>query len=386
MSQDTKDIIGLVVSWRVIIWVAVIVITRYVGFIFPYPKFEQLIELGKSIPALWSWGGFDGVHYLTIAQYGYIEESTQAFFPTYPLLVRWMTNLLATNVLVGGLVVSNFMLVVAMVLFWKLLRLDFNRAVSRLTIWLLLLFPTAYYLGAVYSESTFLVFVFGSFLAARRKNWLVAGILAAIASASRLVGIFLFPALLVEWYQPQSPGKKHSLIKLVKKKWRELVFIFISPLGLISYMWYLRNSFNDPLKFLHVQSSFGASRTDKMVLLYQVIWRYIKMIFTVDPTSQLYFRVMQELGWSLVFLFLAIISFKQSRLSYALFSVLAFLAPTLTGTFSSMPRYVLVMFPGFILLAQWLGRFPRARKVWYIFSAVLFLINLSLFITGRWVA
>jgi hypothetical protein len=65
---------------------------------------------------------------------------------------------------------------------------------------------------------------------------------------------------------------------------------------------------------------------------------------------------------------------------------LAYLTPTLTGTFSSLPRYVLVLFPGFILLSLWTEKY-RWLKILYPLTAVLFFfICLFFFANGYWLA
>ena len=166
----------------------------------------------------------------------------------------------------------------------------------------------------------------------------------------------------------------------------DFMAICLVPLGLGVYMIYLQQHFGDALMFLHSQPAFGADRSDRIVLLYQVLWRYIKMLMTVQLGSLLYFRVLQELVSSLVFLILAVVSFKKVRLSYAVFAILSFITPTLTGTFSSMPRYVLVMFPAFIVLGKWFENRDRLWRFWIGLSVILLIIDVSLFLTGRWVA
>lgn len=373
-----KKIIKLVLIWRIALFSVAAITLKYVGYFFPYPNFQHLIQLGYEIPLLWAWGAFDGGHYITIAESGYIADSTQAFFPIFPYISGWIHNVLNINGLFSSLLVANLFLFLAILSFWRLLKLDYGNKLSTQIIWLFLLFPTSFYLGAVYSESTFLTLVLTTFWAARKKRWWWAGILGAVASATRPVGIFLLPALLIENWIQQKQNYKKLLMNSIP--------IFLVSLGLIIYMIYLNNHFNDPLKFLHVQSTFGADRSTRIVLLYQVIWRYIKMFFTVDINSLLYFRVMQEFFLSIIFLILGILSFKYSRLSYAIFAFLCYLAPTLTGTFSSMPRYILVMFPVFIIWGKWLFKHDRIRRIWYVISGVWLIINMSLFLTGRWVA
>ena len=376
----------MTIWWRVALIIVALFSTSFIGFLFPYPNFQYLIELGNNIPWLWSWGGFDGIHYITIAESGYVADNTQAFFPVYPYLVEKVSSILGLNALVSGLVVSNLALLFVTGLFWSLLRLDNSENLSKKIIALFLLFPTAFYLGALYTESIFLALVFGTFLSARKGKWFLAGLLGALASATRPMGIFLFPAMIIEWWQSKIKDQRLNIKDITAKNWMDLLWILLIPMGLVLYMIYLNNHFDDALKFIHSQPGFGASRSDKIVLIYQVFWRYIKMIFTVAPFSLLYLRILQELFWSALFLVLGILSFKKTRLSYAVFSMFSYILPTLTGTFSSMPRYVLVMFPAFIILAGWFEEKNHSWKIWCTASAVLLIINLMTFLSGRWVA
>ena len=387
LNSEIFPVVKIFFWWRIGLFLLGLISTSLIGFLFPYPSFQRLIELGNGISSIWSWGGFDGIHYLTIAESGYVADFTQAFFPLFPWIIGLVVKYLSLNFLYSALLVGNLSLLIAVCLFWRLLRIDFKSDQSRQIILSLLLFPTAFFLGAVYGEAFFLCLVFGSFLAARRKKWLLAGVIGSMAAATRLVGIFLLPSLAVEyWLQLKESG---SLVKPSKSSMIiPVLSICVVSLGLIGYMVYLNQHFNDPLKFIHSQPAFGASRSDKIVLLYQVFWRYLKMSVTVNFFSVLYYRVMLELFSAVSFLILGLLSFKKTRLSYAVFGFLSFLGPTLTGTFSSMPRYILMMFPVFIMIGSWLNgeNHKRWRWIYYSISTVLLAINTSLFLAGRFLA
>ena len=153
-------------------------------------------------------------------------------------------------------------------------------------------------------------------------------------------------------------------------------------------MVYSKQHFNDALKFIHSQPAFGASRSDKIILLYQVFWRYVKMSVSVNFFSLLYYRISMEMISAASFLILSLISFKKTRLSYAIFGFLSFLTPTLTGTFSSMPRYILVMFPIFIMIGSWFNGKNHLirRRIYYLISLILLTVNTILFLSGRFLA
>jgi hypothetical protein len=94
-----------------------------------------------------------------------------------------------------------------------------------------------------------------------------------------------------------------------------------------------------------------------------------------------------EIVTAIVFLGLAAASFFKLRLSYAFYLAIGYIIPTLSGSFSSLHRYVLILFPAFILSALWLSK----RKKWI--KAIVFLILVlgllvatSLFVAGYWVA
>jgi len=342
---------------------------------------QKLGYLGPSI-----WANFDGVHYLWIAQNGYgLYE--QAFFPLYPWLIRWLAKFIH-NYIFSGLLISHLAFFAGLYLFYRLLLLDFSEKFVRRTIILLLLFPTSFFFASFYSESLFFFLMIAAFYFARRGKWLVSGIFGGLASATRVVGIFLLPALLVEWWEENKMqnAKCKSQNDNLKFKIFQIFSIFLTPLGLIFYMRYLAIHWGDPLLFVRVQEYFGAERTGgKIILLYQVFWRYFKMILTTKP-DPLYFVVWLELLTAAGFLGLLVWGyFQKIRHSWLVFGILAYLLPTLSGTFSSLPRYVLVIFPGFIALNLLVEKY-RWGKILYLIFAALLLISTIFFTRGYWVA
>jgi len=81
---------------------------------------------------------------------------------------------------------------------------------------------------------------------------------------------------------------------------------------------------------------------------------------------------------------LLIIGFKKIKKEWSVFAWLALLLPTLTGTLASMPRYVLVAFPIFIVLAHIKSDVIKVA-ILSIFVALL-VISLALFTRGYWIA
>lgn len=361
--------------WQILLTLVII----FGGNVIPFKPRFAFEERDYFIPIfLKSRANFDGVHYLSIAKGGY-GVYQQAFFPLYPRLIRLLSNILNGRYLVSALSVSWVAFFLALVFFYKLIILDYEESIAKKTIIMLLLFPTAFFFSMVYTESLFLFLVVASFFFARSKKWFWAGILGALASATSLTGIFLFPALLYEWYQ-QTKTKKIKASRLIP--------IFFIPLGLFYYMRFLLINYQDPLMFFHVQPFLEVGRSNgKLILLYQVFWRYLKMLWTVEKMTPTYFVVVSEFLTGLGFFGLLIVSYlKKIRPSYIIFAVFVYLAPTLAGTFSSLPRYALTLFPCFIAIALLAGQNKFLKACYPIVAGILLAVCVILFTRGYWIA
>jgi len=164
--------------------------------------------------------------------------------------------------------------------------------------------------------------------------------------------------------------------------------LLLAPLGLVVYMLYLQWTVNDPFYFFHVQPLFGAQRSgSNLVLPYQVIWRYLKIFVTV-PLVHTYFVAVLEFASFALFFALLVLGWagKKIRLSYLVFGFSLLILPTLTGTFSSVPRYVLPIFPGFLVLAFYLEKLKFLRLPLILASLVLSLVCVMFFVRGYWIS
>ena len=341
---------------------------------FPYVQ-EQLV-FSKLPYWLWSWGNFDGVHYLTIAKTFYSAYYTQTFFPFYPLLVRiFAKTIFFNNFLVSGLFISNISFILCLYFFRKLFILDgYKNYLSWIFIFLLL-FPTSFYFGSIYSESLFLMLIIGSLYLARQNKWFYSIIFGIIASATRLMGIFILPALIYEYVLQNR--KKTRLTRILP--------FFLIPLGLVSYMVYLKIKFADPLLFWHVQPVFGAQRLGSGIILPpQVIYRYIKIFLSVNISSLAFLNAFFEFFMFILGIILLVRAHRlKVRLSYLIFSWPCLILPSLTGTLSSMPRYILICFPIFIVLGIIRNKFIKLLIL--LFSFCLLSLSTILFTRGYWV-
>lgn len=374
-------ILLIFLTWRTVL---VVILLFAINFV-PLGYKDRFLGGGpvnyKASPGLFAWANFDGEHYLSIAIFGY-KNLEQAFFPVYPMLMSFfsspnLSDLIASlvNTTTSGLVISNVSFVLALIFLWELLKLDFSSKISYLTLFLIIIFPTSFYFGAVYNESLFLLLSVLSFYSARRNRWFAAGVFGALASATRVFGIFLLPALLVEAWQQ-------------KLSFSKLFWLFLIPVGLGAYMWYLNLTIQDPLAFYHFQTLVGEQHQPGIVTLPQVYFRYIKMLATTSFRNPIFQTLILEFFVGLIFFLLPIYGyFKKIRPSYLLYAMLGFLVPAAQGSFSSTPRYVIVLFPSFLAAALWVSNLPKLAKViLLLLSFFALVVEASLFLRGYWIA
>ncbi len=323
-------------------------------------------------PLLYSRSNFDGNHYVYIATRGY-GHLQQAFFPLYPLTIKYLIPILGDPQR-AGVAISSISYFLALLLLSRLIRVDYSQDIAKYTLIALIFFPTSFYFSFIYTEGLFFLLVVSSFYFGRTNRWWLAGAIGALAAYTRFIGIFLIPALLVEaWLQ-----KRQSI--------KSTLAIGITAFGLLLFMSFLKGSVGDPLAFIHVQKYFGQGRSENIILLPQVIWRYIKMIITVNKSDPLYLTIIFEFIVGVLFACLSFYSVLKTRLSYAVFSILAFITPTLTGSFTSMPRYVLVCLSSFLVLSQIFQKKQKLLPVYICTSIFITAIYLAMFVRGYWVA
>lgn len=370
------SIISLFITWKVLMLFILIVAFEAI------PTYS-LNYLGGGLNNylykyyIFPWSNFDGEHFTSIAYFGY-QELQQAFFPLYPKLMTASMHIFGNNIEIAartGFLISFFAFPAALIFFYKLLKLDYTPRFALGVIAILLLYPASFYFNAIYTESLFLLLITGSFYFFRTKNYFWAGVFGFLASLTRVFGVLLFFSFLIEIFVNKLPVKKTFWILLI-------------PMGLLSYMTYLYFSIGDPFAFYNLQLVVGEQHQRGVVLFPQVVYRYSKMVLGIDTVSPLLTTILFEFATGIIFMLLPIIGlFKKVRLSYLFFAFFGYVLPTIQGSFSSLPRYVLILFPSFIVMGLVIKNLPTSLKIGLgLISFFLLIIETALFLRGYWVA
>jgi len=337
--------------WKLVAFIVSFLAPKIIPYfgLFAHPETLFSFKLSKII---YAFANFDGVYYLKIAKDGY-QQYEHAFFPLYPLLIRFFF-VFFKNYLLAGLFISNLSFFLGLVIFLKYLKLvstNLNRFQPILAILFLLLFPTSFFFGAVYTEGFFFLLVVSTFYFLAKKNYGRACFTAFLASLTRINGILLVIPFFLEFIKN---------LKKNKNLWF-LGFTLITPfLGLLTYMLFLLKTTGDALAFFHAQTVFGEGRSTKLILLPQVFYRYFKILFTAQPNFQYFISFFELTIFCFVFIVLIFDLIKNLKLkiknisiiSLNLFSLTNILLPTFTGSFLSIPRFSLLSLSFFIFLGS----------------------------------
>lgn len=144
--------------------------------------------------------------------------------------------------------------------------------------------------------------------------------------------------------------------------------------------------FGNAFAFIQAQGNLQNERSvSNLVPIPQTVARYINILFTVDPKIYEWKIALLEITIFIFAVVMLIIAWKKKiKTSYIIFSALALLIPSSTGTLTGFPRYALVLFPIFITLALVKNRWIKIT--YSIVSIILLIILFMLFSKGYYIA
>lgn len=305
------------------------------------------------------WARWDSGFYLSIAQNGYSyvlgEQSSVAFFPIYPLLIKLLSWL--HSPVMAGVIVSNACLLLGLIYLYKLTKLELGDAAARRSVIYLTLFPASFFFSAVYTESTFFLFAVMSFYYARTQRWGMASVAGMLASSTRIVGIIQLGIVGLEWLRAHGwtlstclkPEAWRNLAKALRYDFKSLLGICMIPMGLISYMLFLGLNFADPVAFFTVQAAWQRETLGPILIL----WRDLSnLINTALNGGVIYWVIILDVSALVLGIVAGIAVWRRLGASYGLFVILSLVIPLSSAT-QSILRYLVVLFPVFMMLAQW---------------------------------
>lgn len=342
-----------------IIWLISLIFISYFGFLyFPHAP--------KSNPDfLTSFSNWDGGHYLGIAEAGYSERNKYAFFPLYPILIS-LFNKITNNLFLAAILISLLSFFLGLHLLYALITKDFDKKIAEKVILALIFFPTAFYFMTVYSEGLFFLLVVSTFYFLRSNKIFFATVAALLASATRVAGIAVVFALIAYVYTTGGINRKN---------W----FVLLSPLGFLAYSIFLYYQTSDPFYFITAEKNWQRD----LSLPWFGFWNALENITTPGFITH-YFMTVLDLLFAIFGVGFVIRSFRFLPPQYSIYALISIILPLLTSTLSSIPRFLLVIFPIFILIALVKNKF--LTLAYQVISLMLLSLFIVLFVNGFWVS
>jgi len=339
------------------------------------------------------WQRFDTIWYTKIAMQGYAQgDGTTVFFPLYPVLTRLVGKVLWGNYLLGGIIVSNVAYFLTLIALYKLTRLEFDSQIATRAVVYLSVFPTAFFFLGVYTESLFLLFAVAAFYYARKGNWLAASIAGLLAALTKQLGLLLLLPLLYEYLAQSSKFKVQSSKFQLQG---DVLLLALIPIGTLAFLLF---------RHFYIGDAFLVE-TYRMRWAVNVSWPWSNIVDSLtavfntgrfpalNPEDTLLRRIFYnsfDLACVGLFIFLSIVSFRRLRLSYGLYMVSVLFIGLMQNfrppyPIAALPRYVLVLFPGFMVLGTMVKNKALHWAMIY-FSTMLLALFTAMFSTWRVVA
>lgn len=297
--------------------------------------------------AFWdNFARYDSGWYHGIARKGYrwVEggRNDLAFFPAYPMAMRLAGRALggkSADFYFGGIIVSWGASVIAMLLLYRLARLDLDAESAEQVVPFALLHPFAFFFGVVYAESLFLMAVVGAFYGFRTGAWRWGALSGALACITRVNGVMMLPALAwLAWRRIQDD----------RSQWpRSLGALAFVPVGLIGYMGFCYALTGNPLEWMDSIRRWeyhpgGAPWVPLQTLVAQLAAQPYHYLVHGGATTPY-----DTLNGVAAILAVGLVPIVWWRLgtAYALFMVANLALPLSSGQYEGLGRYTSVLFP-----------------------------------------
>jgi len=214
---------------------------------------------------------WDGAWYRRLAGLGYLRhvahiQTTQGFFPLYPMLMWLVQHAFLCSIFLAGVLVSGLGGFVATVLVGRLSEGWWGEQASRRAVVFFCFFPGSVVFSMVYSEGVMIPLVAGCLLALERRRWLLAGVLAAFATAVGPTALAIIPACAAA-----------ALIELRRRGWldrealKSLIAPVLAPVGVGAFGVFLWVWTGSPFATYYAQHHEWSEKSNPLALVTLVI-------------------------------------------------------------------------------------------------------------------
>ena len=319
------------------------------------------------------WRRWDANHYLNLAVHGYQPENPgpTVFGALMPLAFRFFDRVLPGPVDLAAMVCETLAFGLALTLLFRLCATHFgDESLARWAVGVTALQPLSYFFAAPLSESAYLALSLGTFYAAYRERWLVAGLCGFLATLARTQGVLL-AAVAGLILLDKARTARDGLREIIRRSWALLLIpagalVFtafraghgLPPLSDV-YLHYSYLFYTDPVRGLFLnarhfvrQWPHSAYDTDLLALIVSLV---LGGVLLRHP----FLDQLPLVGYTWLHLLLFLGKINRDHFTSEI---------TYTQSFG---RYALILFPLTLLVADWLRRRPSTRARFWCLVALL---------------
>ena len=343
---------------------------------FFHGNWENLEPAPGSPGYVWlqPWLHLDALWYNEIAVNGYHPgDNTLHFPPLFPALSHLFMPLFGGSFGFAALTVCGLAVIAGFALLRRLAALDGRLEDGERAALYMCAFPVGFFLFAPFTEALFLALTVASFYLARTHRWWAAGICGFFATLTRWQGALLSPALLVEYVVQLREQKRRPGIDVIP--------LALPGIAYIAFTFYARYVVGEPRSMTQINQVWGIAWGPP----WQVLSTGINWIAARGDGTEL-LNLVAILGVALA----CVLGAGYLRLSYLVFMaeqvLFAMTHVSMASPLASSSRYMLTVFPAFLLLGRVGSTSQRVNQAIVIVFFVLQGIFLWRFVTGEWVA
>jgi len=371
----------------------------------PHLQDQRFTVMAAAHPFWDAFARYDAGWYHGIASKGYVYgaggRNNLAFFPLYPMLMRAGGKILGSrqeDFYFAGIVVSWLAFAGAMVMLYRLARLDLGERAAVRAVLYAAVFPFAYFFGMVYSESLFFLALVTAAYAFRTRQWLLGSAAGAAMTATRVTGVIALPGLAwIAWratwrsvgaLAPPALGASLPAVASPKPeappsgadRLRAMLAVLGCLVGIALYCAYNYAVSGTPFAWYDAITHWNyqpGQNPIKMPLLVlrALVTRPVQYLGTEQMAP---YDALNTLA-AVFALGLTPLVWKRFGAGYALIVLGGMLLPLSSGQLEGLGRYASVQFPLPLALAALSGR--ARHGIFLTCFAGLYVICLSLFVT-----
>lgn len=261
--------------------------------------------------------------------HGHVAGNTTAFFPVFPIAIRWVSSATTLSSLTVGVMISGITGLTAVIAIGFLVRrFAGSEGATRATL-LFALFPGTFAFSLAYNEGIVLTCIALGLIALLDRRWWLAGLLGMVATATAPISLAF--VLSCAWCAGWATWRTRSL--------RPLVAPVLAITGFLFYMFWLWRH-TGVLDAWRLTERGGWKSSPSLSYPFQIIWDFVRNPISPTITGEILFfgTVVAVIG--------AVLAIRQRQPAPVLiYGLAAALLGAISAPVGLRPRFIMLAFP-----------------------------------------